>query len=115
MAMCVMAVVGVAPCQCFSPGGTNDVAGADFLDGAARALRPAAAGGDDQRLAERMRVPGGARAGLEGDAGAAARAPGSGGSKSGSMRTVPVNQSAGPLPEGWVPLRLMSMPAFLAE
>ena len=49
----------------------DDVAGPDLLDRAALALRPAAAGGDDQRLAERMRVPGGARAGLEGDAGAA--------------------------------------------
>ena len=77
MAMWVMAVVGAAPCQCFSPGGEpDDVAGADFLDRAALALDPAAAGGDDQGLAQRMRVPGGARAGLERDAGAARRGPG---------------------------------------
>src|SRR5690348_1078291 len=48
----------------------DDIAWADFLDRAAFALDPAAAGGDDQGLAERMRVPRGARAGLEGDAGA---------------------------------------------
>ena len=47
----------------------DHVAGADFFDGAAPVLGPAAAGGDDQRLAERVRVPGGACAGLEGDAG----------------------------------------------
>jgi hypothetical protein len=34
---------------------------------------------------------------------------GSGALNSGSMRTVPVNHSAGPLPEGWVPFRLISM------
>src|SRR3954451_7267260 len=39
----------------------------DILDGPALALDPAAAGGDDQRLAERVGVPGRARAGLEGD------------------------------------------------
>jgi hypothetical protein len=38
----------------------------------------------------------------------AARA-GAGAVKSGSMRTVPVNQSAGPLPDGFVPARAMSM------
>ena len=70
--MWVMAVVGAAPCQCFSPGGNQTTSpGPDFLDRAALALDPAAAGGDDQRLTERMRVPGGAGAGLERDAGAA--------------------------------------------
>ena len=54
----------------------DDVAGADFLDGSALALRAAAAGGDDQRLAERVGVPGGAGAGLEGDEGAWRRGPG---------------------------------------
>src|ERR1700733_11888291 len=42
----------------------------DLLDRAAFALGPAAAGGDHERLAERMSVPRGARAGLEGDRGA---------------------------------------------
>jgi hypothetical protein len=38
----------------------------------------------------------------------AARA-GAGGSNSGSIRTVPVNQSAGPLADGREPLRVISM------
>ena len=108
-----MAVVGVAPCQCFSPGREPDhVAGPDLLDRAALALRPAAAGGDDQRLPERMRVPCGARARLEGDAALPATRAGAVAWKSGSIRTVPVNQSAGPLPEGCEPLRLISIPYF---
>jgi len=47
----------------------NDIAGPDFFNGSAFALRPAATGGDYKRLAERMGVPGRASAGLEGDAG----------------------------------------------
>ena len=43
----------------------DDVAGPDFLDRAAPVLAQADARRDDQRLAERMRVPGGARARLE--------------------------------------------------
>src|SRR5271170_6239676 len=45
----------------------DDVARPDLLDRAALVLDAAAAGHDDQSLAERVRVPGGARAGLEGD------------------------------------------------
>ena len=86
----------------------DDVAGPDLLDRAALALRPAAARGDDEGLAERMGVPGGARAGFERDAAPAARAGAFAGNK-GSMRTTPVNQSAGPLADGCEPLRLMSM------
>ena len=86
----------------------DHIAGPDFLDRPALALRPAAAGRDDQGLAERMRVPCGARARLERDAGAGTRA-GSGAWNSGSIRTVPVNQSAGPLPEGCEPIRLISI------
>src|SRR5580704_16222883 len=48
----------------------DDVTRPDFLDRAALPLHPADAGGHDQRLAERMAVPGGTRAGLESDAGA---------------------------------------------
>jgi hypothetical protein len=34
---------------------------------------------------------------------------GAGGLNNGSTRTVPVKYSAGPLPEGWEPLRLISI------
>jgi hypothetical protein len=48
----------------------DDIARTDFLDRPAFALHPAGTGGDDQRLAQRVRVPRSARARLEGDAGA---------------------------------------------
>ena len=58
MAICVMAVVDVAPCQCFSPGGHPDhVAGPDLHDRTSPAPNEAAAGCHDQRLAQRMHVP----------------------------------------------------------
>src|SRR5439155_21082174 len=47
----------------------DNVAGADLLDRPAPALAAADAAGHDQRLAERVGVPGGAGAGFEGDAG----------------------------------------------
>ncbi len=46
----------------------DHVAGTDLHDRLALALGPSAAGGDDQGLAQRMGVPGGARARLERDA-----------------------------------------------
>ena len=49
----------------------DDVAGAYLLDRSAFALDPAEAGRDDQGLAERMGVPGGARTRLECHAGGA--------------------------------------------
>jgi hypothetical protein len=45
----------------------DDIAGPDFLFGFAPALRPAASGGDDQRLPQRMGMPRRARAGFERD------------------------------------------------
>src|SRR5258705_5813022 len=45
----------------------DDIAGTDFFDRSALGLRPAKAGRDDQGLTERMGVPCGAGAGLEGD------------------------------------------------
>ena len=53
----------------FARGKPDDIAGMDFFDGAAEALDAAGAGDDDQGLAERVGVPGGAGTGLEGDAG----------------------------------------------
>ena len=70
-AMCVTPVVAAAPCQCFSPGGIQiDVARAHLLDGSALTLNPADTGGHHEHLTDRMRVPGGTSAGLEGDAAA---------------------------------------------
>ena len=48
----------------------DHIAGPDLLDRSALALSPAAAGRHDQGLTERMRMPCGPRARLEGDAGA---------------------------------------------
>jgi hypothetical protein len=50
----------------FVPGRTpDDIARADLDNGLTLALRPAATGGDNQRLPQRMGVPGRARARLE--------------------------------------------------
>src|SRR5882672_4513981 len=109
IAMCVMAVVAVAPCQCSSPGGHQTTSpGRIFLIGPPRLwTRP--------QPAVTIRVcPSGCVC-------HAVRAPGSnvtltpspragsGGWNSGSMRTLPVKHSAGPFPEGWVPLLVMSI------
>src|SRR5208283_2535174 len=109
MAMCVMAVVGEAPCQCFSPGG-NQITSPGRISSIGppqRCTRP--------QPAVTIRVcPSGCVC-------HAVRAPGSNvtiapvtraGSlplNGESMRTVPVNQSAGPLLEGCEPLRLISI------
>lgn len=81
----------------------DHVARPDLLDGAAFALRPAAARRHDQRLAERVSMPGRPSTRLEGDAGARTRA---GASNSGSIRTPPVNHSADPRLEGREPFRM---------
>src|ERR1017187_8951849 len=109
MAMCVRAVVGAAPCQCFSPGGnqTTSPGRISSIGSPQRCARP--------QPAVTIRVcPSGCVC-------HAVRAPGSNvtmapvtraGSvplNGESMRTVPVNQSAGPLLEGCEPLLLMSI------
>jgi hypothetical protein len=96
-------------------------------------LHPAEACRDDQGLTKRVRVPGRPSAAFRRfesyqasfrDAAIAVLAPGSnvtaapptragaGAAKSGSMRTVPVNQSAGPLPDAFEPARVISMVGF---
>ena len=86
----------------------DDITGPDFLNWAALALRPTAAVRDNQRLTERMRMPGDARTWFKRDAGSGntcrIRA-----FNSESTRTEPVKYSAGPLPEGCEPLRLISI------
>src|SRR6266436_7202727 len=99
MAICVIALVGIAPCQCFSLGGnqTTSPGRISSTGPPSRCAHPrpdmtinvwpsgcvcqaVRAPGSNVTLAPRTRA-------------------GSGGSNSGSMRTVPVNQSAGPLVE----------------
>src|SRR5437870_3044776 len=98
-----MAVVVVAPCQCFSPGGNQTTSPRpDYLDRTSPAPREATAGRHDQRLSQRVRVPRGAGAGLGVTLAPATRA-GSVVWNNGSSRTMPVNRYAGPLAEGCEP------------
>jgi hypothetical protein len=85
----------------------RDVAGPDFLEGTALALHPAQPGCDDQRLTERMRVPGCPRARFKGD-GCPADAGWICTGERSAMRTTPVKYSAGPLADGCEPFRLIS-------
>ncbi len=113
MAMCVMAVVGAGAMPVLLAGREPDhITGPDLLDRSPFALSPAAAGRDDEGLTQRMGMPCSSRAGLESDAGALPRVPDRAPETSGSMRTVPVNHSAGPLPEGCEPILLMSILKF---
>src|SRR5438552_1762308 len=113
MAMCVMAVVAVAPCQCFSPGGNQITSPGRIcsIGPPQRCVQPQ----PDVTIkiwpsgcvCHAVRAPG-SKVTL-----APPTRPGWGASNSGSIRTVPVNQSAGPLPDGWEPLRLMSIGVLL--
>ena len=89
----------------------DNIAGTNLLDRAALALGAAATGDDNQSLTERMGMPCGAGPGSNVTHAPAARA-GAFGWNSGSMRTVPVNQSAGPLLDGCEPILLISMLNF---
>ena len=66
MGIWVIAVVGVAPCKCFSPGGKPEhVAGPDFLHRSAPTLRPSTACRDNDGLTEEMPMPCSPRTRLE--------------------------------------------------
>src|SRR5437763_4607940 len=99
MAMCVIAVVGVAPCQCFSPGGnqTTSPGRISSTSPPQRCAQPRPAMTSNACpsgcVCHAVRAPG-ANVTL-----APRTRAGSGASNSGSMRTMPVNQSAGPLVE----------------
>ena len=68
MAICVMAVVGEAPCQCLTCGGHQITSPALIvLYRASPCLCPANASGHDQVLPCRVHVPGGSGPWLEGD------------------------------------------------
>ena len=107
--MWVMAVVGAAPCQCFSPGGiqTTSPGRISSIWPPQRRTRPDARR-HDQGLAERVGVPCRPGARLESHVGAL-HALAIDGLNSGSIRTVPVNQSLGPLFEGCEPALRMSI------
>src|SRR5215204_3681698 len=109
MAIWVIPVVGVAPCQCFSPGGnqTTSPGRTSSIGPPSRCTQP--------QPAVMIRVwPSGCVC-------HAVRAPGSNVTlapaaragafawNSGSMRTLPVNHSAGPLPDGCDPFLLISI------
>src|SRR3954451_13334892 len=109
MAMWVIAVVGVAPCQCLCPGGHEITS-----PGRISSIGPPQHCVQPQPEVTINVCPSGCVC-------QALRAPGSkvtlaprtragaGGSNSGSMRTVPVKYSAGPFPEGREPARLIFM------
>src|SRR3954470_10179713 len=118
MAICVMAVEAVAPCQCFSPGAnqTTSPGRISWTGSPRRCAQPrpevtirvwpsgwvcqsVRAPGSNVTLAPRTRA-------------------GSGASNNGSIRTVPVKYSAGPLPDGCEPLLvtfIVSPPTLLRE
>jgi hypothetical protein len=85
-----------------------------FLGRASPALCQAAASRHDQGLAQRVAVPCCPSAGFERDTGVECACR-SVCLKQGSMRTVPVKYSAGPLLEGCEPLLLMSISEFPSD
>src|SRR5918912_994021 len=106
MAMWLMAVVAVAPCQCFSPGG-------QITTSPARISRfgPCSHFTQPQPEVTIRCWPSGCVCQAERAPGSKVTSPadtrdGSVAENKGSIRTVPVNQSAGPLVEGCEPLRL---------
>src|SRR5512132_750409 len=115
MAMCVIATAAVAPCQCFSPGANQTTS-----PGRISSTGPPQHCAHPQPnvtisvcprgcVCHAVRAPG-----SKVTAAPATRA-GDGAVKSGSMRTAPVNQSAGPLFEGCDPARAMIMEAVVVD
>src|SRR5947209_2891635 len=111
--MCAMAVVGVAPCQCFSPGGhtTTSPARISRLGPPQHCTQPrpevTISRCPSGWVCQAVRAPGSK----------VTNAPetreGSVSGKSGSIRTLPVNHAAGPLTDGCEPLGLTSIVGFL--
>src|SRR5229473_2782721 len=109
MAICVIAVARVAPCQCFSPG-SNHTTSPGRMSSTAPPQRCTQPGPDvtirvwpSGCVCQAVRAPG-SNVTL-----APRTRAGSGASNKGSTRTAPVKYSAGPFPEGREPLRLISM------
>src|SRR5215831_14174601 len=109
IAMCVIAVVSPAPCQCFSPGANQTTSPGRICSTGppSRCARPlptvTISVCPSGCVCQAVRAPG-SNVTL-----APLTRAGSGALNSGSMRTVPVNHSPGPLPEGCVPFRLISI------
>src|ERR1700731_3783483 len=106
--MCVIAIVGVAPCQCFSlgPNQTTSPGRISSIGPPSRWAKPTPAVTINvwpngcvcqavRALASKVTLAQRTRAG-------------SGASNNGSILTFPVNQSFGPFAEGWVPDLLIS-------
>src|SRR5204862_5801486 len=114
MAIWLMAVVAVAPCQCFSPGGhtTTSPARISRFGPSSHFTQPQPAVTISLWprgcVCQALRAPGSKVTS------AAETRDGSVAANSGSMRTVPVNHSLGPLPDGCEPLRLSSIVGFLS-
>jgi hypothetical protein len=87
----------------------DHIAGTNFDFLLAFTLYPATARGDNERLPQRMPVPRGVRARLKRHARATHACRIGRASNNGSIRTVPVKYSSGPLAEGCVPFLLNSM------
>src|SRR6266481_819304 len=111
--MCVMAVVDAAPCQCFSPG-PNQIASPGRISSIGPSQRCAQPRPDvtinvwpNGCVCQAVRAPG-SKVTL-----APRTRAGSGASNSGSMRTVPVKYSAGPVLELCEPFFLISISLFL--
>src|SRR6476620_1464926 len=107
--MWVIAVVGAAPCQCFSPG-ENQTTSPGRISSIGPPQRWARPTPDvtisvwpNGWVCHAVRAPG-SNVTLAPAARAGTRV-----SNNGSMRTVPVNHSAGPFADGCEPLRLTSM------
>src|SRR5438552_12229815 len=109
MAMCVMAVVGVAPCQCFSPGGHQTTSPGRISSFGPLSLCTHPSPEVTIRVCPSGCVCHAVRAPGSNVTLTPSTRAGSGAWNSGSMRTVPVKYSSGPFPEGCEPARLMSI------
>src|SRR6185437_1174093 len=109
MAIWLIAVVAVAPCQCFSPGGqtTTSPARISRLGPSSHFTQPQPAVTislwPSGWVCQAVRAPG------SNVTSAPETREGSIAGNSGSIRTLPVNHSAGPLAEGCEPLCLISI------
>src|SRR5437763_1923801 len=110
MAMCVIAVAGAAPCQCFSLGWnqTTSPGRISSIGPPSRCTRPQPAVTinvwPSGCVCHAVRAPG-SNVTL-----APATRAGSGASNNGSIRTLPVNQSPGPSLDDCEPTLLISIP-----